>query len=102
MSNDLVKASEKLSYEDWFETYKPIKNELEADAPYDGCMFETYGEQLDFIRQRPESRIWTLVDCDGKLYVTSGYHFVNRMGYFITELPFTEEFMEIAVDDEID
>ena len=31
------------------------------------------------------NKVWTILDCDGKLYYSSGYHFVNRLGYFITE-----------------
>lgn len=29
--------------------------------------------------------LWTVIDVDGKLYVVTGRHFVNRMGYVVTE-----------------
>ena len=37
--------------------------------------------------------VWTIVDCDGKLYVSPGYHFVNRLDYVLCELPWTDEDM---------
>ena len=33
---------------------------------------------------------WTVLDCDGKLYVSAGFHFVNRIGYIRTELPWDD------------
>lgn len=35
--------------------------------------------------------VWTIVEGDnGKLYLSPGYHFVNRLGYAICEIPFNE------------
>jgi hypothetical protein len=28
----------------------------------------------------------------------SGFHYINRIGYFVTENPCTQEYMEIQVD----
>ena len=36
-------------------------------------------------------RTWTVVDCDGKLYVTTGLHYVNRIGYLRTGRPWSAE-----------
>lgn len=50
-----------------------------------GCLFETYGEELDFVRQQDPCTIWTLVDGDdGDQYVLSGFHLVNRIGYLVS------------------
>lgn len=78
----------RLSYERWFEQYRPIKNHLDSNASFDGCMFETYGEELKFVCAQPPRSIWTLVDCDGKLRIIEGPHFVDRIGYFITEVSY--------------
>jgi len=33
-------------------------------------------------------RVWTVLDCDGKLYLASGFHYVNRTGdYVIGKVP---------------
>lgn len=82
-------------YDLWFDTFEPQKNHLDENASYDGYMFETFGKELEYVlsvsRETP-NRVWTLVDADnGKLYICSGYHLVNRMGYFITKKPLDEK-----------
>ena len=78
----------------------PTKNPVRKGAPFDGTMFETFGDELAFVRDQPADRIWSLVQGDdGDLYVVSGYHLVNRLGYFVTGRPVAaHETMEIAVD----
>ncbi len=50
-----------------------------------GCLFETYGPEFDFVRRSDLSRVWTLIDGeDGDMYLASGLHYVNRVGYLIT------------------
>lgn len=91
-----------MTYEQWWDTYNPIQNHIEANASFNGAMFETYGEEVDFVRSQDSGKIWTLVDGDDdQLYVTSGYHLVNRIGYFVTEVPFTGTgFLDVPVYDE--
>ena len=56
-----------------------------------GCLFETFGEELDFVRKQHPSTVWTLVDGeDGDMYLLSGMHFVNRIGYLISLAPVPE------------
>jgi len=75
-----------MTYDDWLETYQPVPNPLTDSAPFDGLMFETFGPELAHIRDTPADRVWTLVEGDeDTLYVLSGFHFVNRLGYFIAE-----------------
>lgn len=33
--------------------------------------------------------VWTVTDCDGRLRLSAGLHYVNRIGYVRTELPWT-------------
>jgi|GEM_PF-2890751 len=77
--------------EDEFDAhYTPISNHLDANASwsYDeapGCLFETYGAELEFVRQQAPGTIWTVVDGeDDDMYIVSGYHLVNRIGYLVT------------------
>jgi hypothetical protein len=76
----------RMSYEKWLAKYCPITNHLDINAAFDGCMFETFGVEIEFVRAMPASRVWTLVECDGKSFICEGYHFVNRLGYFVTEV----------------
>lgn len=35
-------------------------------------------------------RLWTVTDCDGRLYVMAGQHYVNRVGYVRTEMAWSD------------
>lgn len=83
--------------EDEFDSQYPLlTNHLNPHASWAfnedrGCLFETYGEELAFVRQQDPRKVWTLVDGDdGDLYVISGCHFVNRIGYLVSTVPVPE------------
>lgn len=82
-----------LSFEDWIEQYKPITNHIDPHASFqdeegNGLMFETYGDEVEFVKSQSPDKIWMYGDGDdGGSYIWSGWGFVNRLGYFITEVP---------------
>jgi hypothetical protein len=80
-----------MTYDEWFDTYKPIKNEITQWKSEFLTTFETYGDELAFVQSQPENNIWTELDGDEGVYIVSGFHFVNRIQYYITEKPWTEE-----------
>ena len=88
-----------MTFEDWLQTYKPIKNHLDPHASFqdesgEGIMFETYGDEVAFVKQQDPRHIWMYGDGDdGGSYIWSGWGFVNRLGYFITEVPFPDNTM---------
>jgi len=92
-----------LTEEQWFDTFKPIPNHLDKNASFNdgdhGYMFETYGDELEFVKAQESNRIWTYSDGDdGGAYIHDGYHVVNRIGYFITTLPSDEsKYYEIEI-----
>jgi len=56
-----------------------------------GCLFETYGEELAFVRSQDPRTVWTLTDGDdGDQYLLSGFHLVNRIAYLISTSPVPE------------
>jgi len=80
--------------EDAFDAQYPLlTNHLNPSAGWvlgegRGCLFETYGRELDFVRRQDPRTVWTLVDGDdGDMWLISGYHLVNRIGYLISTLP---------------
>jgi hypothetical protein len=80
--------------EDAFDDHYPLKvNHLNPTASWawgddGGCLFESYGEELDYVRQQPRGTVWTFVDGDeSDQYLLSGFHFVNRIGYLISTVP---------------
>lgn len=83
-----------LTAEEFQTNYRPIKNPFSADGSY---MFETYGQELDFVRSAPANTIWTYSQVDYGFVTTEGYHFVNRLGYYVTEVPWEPD-TEYEVD----
>jgi len=80
--------------EDEFDKQFPLlTNHLNPNASWafgdgPGCLFETYGDELAFVRAQDTRTIWTFIDGDdGECYVVSGYHHVNRIGYLISTRP---------------
>ena len=77
--------------DEWFNTYKPIKNHIDTHASFNGTMFETYGEEVEFVKSQNPNCVWMYGDGDdGGTYLWSGWGFVNRIGYFVTEVPFPD------------
>lgn len=99
-------SNNEMSFDDWVETYRPVENP-DGDSGFfidDIClMFETFGEELKRVQKAVEvapDTVWTAVDgYDGKVYIGNGYHYVNRIGYFITELPFEGDYLNVRCDD---
>lgn len=108
---------ETITLDKFFSEYKPQINHIvraktnsdiadEDIAPWSGCMYETYGEELDYINSFFKDRnlflhqrqIWTIVENDDNdLVIRAGYWLVNRMGYIVTEVAWKEE--NILVED---
>ena len=80
-----------MDFEEFVETYKPITNHIDEHASFDGLMFETYGDDLEFVTQQPNSCVWTELDGDDGVYIVTGYHLANRISYYVTELPWTDD-----------
>lgn len=91
--NELIDALNK-----WEDEYKPIKNHLDDNASWSGSMFETYGDELAFVLTQPEEHIWTWTSGDDGSYLNAGYAIVNRLGYIITEKPWTDPCHVLQVD----
>lgn len=84
-----------LSFDEWCDTYKPIVNTIGDNPSFEdgkvGIMFETYGDEHDFVVRTAHNNpfvVWTYLDGDNGTCIVNGYNIVNRIGYFITEVPF--------------
>ena len=88
--NDLIE----LTQEEWFDQFQPIPNHLDDNASFQtedgiGYMFETYDDELRFVQSQEPNRIWTYCDGDDNgTYIFQGMRIVNRIGYFVTTVPF--------------
>lgn len=95
----------RLTEEQFDEQFELIQNHIVGNAPFDGCMFETFGDEIEFVVEMAKvNRVITIIESDCEddindsgeisacMYYASGYHMVNRIGYLITTEPITEEF----------
>lgn len=96
---------ERVNY--WINKYVPVRNTIDPYSSWEGTMFETYGEQykrvLDTVNAPTwdgERHVWTWVDTDEGTAIVAGFHYVNRIGYFITENPWSDhnEYVEVTKD----
>lgn len=84
-----------MTYDYWETNFKPVKNKI-SKYPDDSLIhFETYGDEKDFVAEQEPNKIWTEVDGDSGTYIVAGWHFVNRISYYITENPWSDEYTEI-------
>ena len=84
MPNNLIE----LTFEEADEQFRFIPNNYDEYSSFDGLMFETYGDEVEFVKSQSPDKIWMYGEGDdGGLYVWSGWGFVNRIGYFISEKP---------------
>jgi hypothetical protein len=92
----MTHTSIRLTEDEFQANYPLVANHIDPNASCafgdgPGCLFETFGEELAFVRGQNPRTIWTLVDGDdGNQYILSGYHLVNRIGYLISIIPFPD------------
>lgn len=92
-----------ISWDTWVEKYRPIPNPIASSPAVDDVlMYETYGEELELIKQTNPNNIWTMVDGDMSTIILAGWHFVNRIGYYITEVPWTDERETVLISVEVE
>ena len=90
MTQEGIDMDIRMSFEDFADKYKPVPN-LMVDPNGHSYMFETYGEEVEQVKAQPIQNIWTLVDTADAFLIVSGWRIVNRLGYFITEVPYDED-----------
>jgi len=107
----------KIHEDNFTELYNPqinhIERELQPDSIADedicgwsGTMYETYGNEEDYVKHQNHKHVWTIVECDDDedgnsvVCICAGLHHINREGYFITEKPWESgaEYVEIVFE----
>lgn len=88
-----------IRYVDFLARFRPRANHLCAERGYDGRLFETFGLEVQHVLNQEPRRVWTLLDCGGNLVIAAGRHFVNRLGYFVCEVP-CDDALEVFDEDD--
>jgi hypothetical protein len=83
------------------EIFKPQINHLDNNASFDGCMYETFGEEVDYVFSLANTtkRVWTIVEGDDDtLFYCAGFHYVNRIGFLVCEVEYEDGQEDIQLD----
>jgi hypothetical protein len=92
-----------LTEDEFYEKFTPIKNHLDDNASFDGCMFETFNEEMEYVRKMAEeNRVVTIIEGEDEInddgepsacmFYSSGLHLVNRIGFLVLDKPYSEDF----------
>lgn len=81
-----------MTFKEWKEKYKPIQN---PDSFEGDIFFETFGNDLQKVISQNPACIWTDLACNGYNWIENGVHFVNRLGYYVTEIPCEVDFLQV-------
>lgn len=79
--------------EDTFiERFRPRPNPFDFTGGFDFgsgcCLFSAVGKDFRYVLAQKPTAIWTVIEGDeGALFIESGLHLVNRLGYLVTEVP---------------
>lgn len=99
-----------LDYADFLERFRPVSGGIVEGEP-SRQMFATFGQDLQRVRQTDPSHIWTVIDVelpevgahpyegedgDNCWLIVPGYHFVNRLAYMITAVPWDDDRIEVV------
>lgn len=88
-----------ITEEEFEQRYKPRDNHLLEDAPFNGWMYETFGEEMEAVDAADPKHVWTYMDCDGILILAAGKRLSDRLGYILTEVPWETGQEEVILDD---
>lgn len=77
-----------LTWDEFVAQFNPETNKFSKDP--DNKMYETYGEEVEWVARMDPHYIWTYLDTDGGSVTVEGMHYVNRIGYYITEVPWED------------
>jgi hypothetical protein len=96
-----VKISEgEITEAEWSEKYKPKENHL-AGYPMNH-QFETYGDEWEFVKSQDPHYVWTWIEGDFTSLIVPGIAFVNRLAYYVCEVPWTNEDEVVLVSVEVE
>lgn len=69
-----------MDYQEFADKYKPQEQHYDWTVPAD----------WDKLMSTHPQRIWTAVDVDGKMYLTTGFTRCNRLYHIICDVPYNE------------
>lgn len=80
-----------ISEEQFFEEFQPLQNDMVEDSAFGGIKYETYGDELEFVKKAPSNTVWTIIASGDAIQYSSGFWTVNRIGYILTKEAWQED-----------
>lgn len=65
-----------------------------------GILLKESGDlyHFDEVKDQPENHVWTILesedDADGNWYAAPGFHYVNKLGYILTQKPWADDTLD--------
>lgn len=91
-----------ITFEEFVRKYKPIKHSDSEYAAYDGYLFEDKNVFVETCFGIENNYIWTVISTeDEEAWCIPGYHFVNRIGWFICNKRWKDDTISVNLNDMI-
>jgi|CXWL01.1.fsa_nt_gi hypothetical protein len=79
MNKIASKPRQKPKSKDWCDHYEEDRSlYVDSEIPYDS---------ISTLTPEQETRLWTLLDFDGKSFIVSGFRWVNRIAHLMSTKP---------------
>lgn len=92
-----------MTEDEWIETYKPIAvpNSNEGFDFGEGCTLRNWHDShhIKAVENANPNCVWTVLDNGEVTAIAAGLHHVNRLGYIITSMPWSDPGLEIILDE---
>lgn len=103
----MTDSFQRITWEEFVETYKPQQNHMNSDAYADGFMYNPSGKELEYVKEVAATdpcRVWTIIcPYDDYNVTVSGFGVINVDGYIITEKPFSSNVdIEVVESDDLE
>jgi len=89
MSNHSTGAMLTLHEDAFYEFFRPYRHNDAKHDIWGGLGLETFGRDLELVKQLPATHVWTVVDGSDTAdqWILTGIHTVNRVCFLVTEVP---------------
>lgn len=93
-----TKNSSTCFHEDvFYEYFRPFRHPAAQLDIWGGYGLETYGSDLQLVREYDQRHVWTVVDGDVDQWIVPGLRYVNRICYLLTERPHYNVALEFRI-----
>jgi len=99
-SNEII-----MNDEEWINVYKPQNNHINKDRGFNGWLYETYGEEAEYVKSMIDSKcVWSIEEGEKNgremLYYRPLMKWDDQyMGFFVTDVPHNGK--NILVEDDV-